>query len=340
MIKDDTELFIPSYLNPGDMVCTTYDFVTNLLNKNKTEKTIKPIFRGQVGIVNFEIVSVNKKSVNKLKDRDPDKDKNNKLSVVKNIESVEKIQNLNQDYPNQDYPEEIYYCVDFIDFEAEIKDNPNYPEDLVFETLIIQRKHLLVLRKELVYAPKEKEEDNWKNVNITQFHVETELQIQAKEDQTYEKFLDIYNYKSLLHDNSSDCSKIGEVVTVQEVLYEHDDINLEDPIVWPGQLGIIVTPCKNEKEQVEVIFLNKSIRELLYFSRHSEEIPKYLNKISTNNENHRQIKIKIEKKFLLPLYAKELKFEEKQKELRNQLEAAGVLKPAVEQEIFQIRPNK
>ena len=314
MEKHDTELFIQSYLGPGDTVCTIYDFVTNQSNKQNTKKTFKPVFRGQIGIVRFEIVSVNKESLKKLENRNPDNDRNKELLVVKNVD--------------QDSPEEIYYCVDFIDFKTEI----NYPEHVVFETLIIQRKHLLPLRKELVYPPKEQDEKKWQdekmwqNINSTEFHVETELQILAKKDKRYKEFLDIYNYKPLLHDNWSGCSKIGEIVTVQEVLYEHNDIGLNDPIVWPGQIGIISRIDKKE-DRVEVIFLNQNIREFLYLSTHSEKIPEHLKNIFTDPD-HRQIKITIEKKFLFPLYAQELQFsnDEKQKHLRNKLERDGVLK--------------
>ena len=90
---------------------------------------------------------MDEKSEEKLKNHTSDK----KLSLVKSVESTmeEKVQNL-----DEDYPEEIYYCVDFIDLEL----NNDYTDDIVFETLIIQRKHLLALREELLYPPKEKGE--------------------------------------------------------------------------------------------------------------------------------------------------------------------------------------
>ena len=86
------------------------------------------------------------------------------LSLVKNVESKmeEKVQNL-----DNDQPEEIYYSVDFIDLNL---DNV-YSEDIVFETLIIQGKHLLALRKELLNSPKDEnqneqrnQEENWASV--------------------------------------------------------------------------------------------------------------------------------------------------------------------------------
>ena len=172
--------------------------------------------------------------------------------------------------------------------------------------------------------------------------METELQIQALNEKNteYKEFLDIYNYKSLLHDKFSDCSKIGEIVTVEEVLYEPNDINLDYPIVWPGQIGIILTQC--EKDQVEVIFLDKDMRELLYYSRYSELLSKNLEKIYTDDEErvlHKEVRIEIEKKCLLPLYAEKLQLSSRneQKHLIEKLKNNKILKEPIERNIYNIK---
>ena len=135
------------------------------------------------------------------------------------------------------------------------------------------------------------------------------------------KLLEVYNYKSLAHTNFSNRTNIGEIVTVQEVLYKQDDINLNHPIVWSGQIGIILTACSEEK--IEVIFLEKNMSELLYYSNHGTQVlEQKLQEIYNDDDElelHREVRIKIEKKSLLPLYAQQL-------ELSSNIEDQNTLK--------------
>lgn len=290
------------------------DFVTSLTNDNKEKRNIKDIFRGQIGIIDFALMTVDSNSIKKLENHK--NKKGGQLSLT-----AKKAQNPDE------YPEEIFYSVDFID----LKLNNDYPDDIVFQTLIIQRKYLLPLREELL--------EKWENKIKKLIRVKTELQHEVDKGCEPKELLDIYNYKSLAHTKFSDFPKVGEIVTVQEVLYGNTDSALNEPIVWPGQIGIILALC--EKKKVEVLFLDKNMRELLYYSTNAQEISEDLKKIyndEAEREFHREIRIKIEKKFLLPLYAEELQLSatSEQKDLREELIKNEMINKHVERIVYNI----
>lgn len=66
--EQEKDLFTQSYLGSGAVVCTMCDFITNQSNKQNKKKNIKPVFRGQIGVVNFAIMNVDEESEKKLKE--------------------------------------------------------------------------------------------------------------------------------------------------------------------------------------------------------------------------------------------------------------------------------
>lgn len=86
--------------------------------------------------------------------------------------------------------------------------------------------------------------------------VKTELQHKATTQPTLIEYLNVYDNESIPHSRYEFRYEIGQIVTVQEILYESIDTKCKCPIVYPGQVGIIFNSKKSILKQLKKLTQN------------------------------------------------------------------------------------
>ncbi len=287
----DVEDYTKPFLYPDDLVCTTCDFITTNFEQEgeSLSEPVCNIYKGQIGEIQYEIEKVR------------ETDGKNNLVFDEPMTS-----------------DNIYYSVDFLDLKHDFRSSGTR----VFQNLIIQRKYLIPLSTTVATVNYKDKTYNFDSMpKKDPIKVKTELQIERENNLDVKKFkesLKIYNYVSIMHDNLKLRYNLGHMVTVQEVLYEENDKTLENPIIWPGQVGLILTDVeknsdKPEETVAEVIFLDTNHFRLFYIVDYIDfdikSLVEALESIYNEPERlkiHREVRVLIKKKYLIPLYAEKL----------------------------------